>query len=64
MTVQKNQSYRIQRIISIVIILLGLVLLAFMVIVEDEPGALPLLLIIIGTAWLLFIQKKIRKQDK
>ncbi len=61
MPVQKNQSPKIQRVISIVIILLGLVLLAFMVIVEDEPGALPLFLIITGTAWLLFIQKKIRK---
>ncbi len=61
MPVQKNQSPKIQRVISIVIILLGLVLLAFMVIVEDEPGALPLFLIITGTTWLLFIQKKIRK---
>lgn len=34
--------------LSLLTILLGVVLLVYMVIVEDEPGALPVLLLLIG----------------
>lgn len=32
-------------------IIIGLLLLGFMIVVEDEPGAIPLILIIIGSVW-------------
>ncbi|WP_395085526.1 hypothetical protein [Gracilimonas sp.] len=41
-------------------IFIGLVLVTFMIVVEDEPGALPLALIVIGTGWYFFTQSKIR----
>lgn len=37
--------------LSWVVIGLGLLLLIYMVTVEDEPGALPLALIVGGTVW-------------
>jgi hypothetical protein len=33
----------------------------YMIKVEDEPGALPLFLIIIGTVWLIINQLQIKK---
>lgn len=42
-----------QRIPGIALVL-GLILLIYMVTVEDEPGALPLLLIVSGVAGLLW----------
>jgi hypothetical protein len=32
-----------------------------MIKVEDEPGALPLLLIITGIIWFIVIQRKVKK---
>lgn len=37
--------------IPLTIILFGLVLMTYMIIVEDEPGALPLVLILSGITW-------------
>jgi hypothetical protein len=48
-----GQKLRWHKILSVVTILLGTILLIYMIKVEDEPGALPLLLIIIGTLWLI-----------
>jgi hypothetical protein len=38
-------------LISLIIVFLGLVLLIYMISVESEPGAIPLLLIVGGTGW-------------
>jgi hypothetical protein len=43
---------------SLLIILLGLALMTYMIIVEDEPGALPLALIIGGAIWFGLIRYK------
>ncbi len=50
-----------QRFLAFLILLFGTLLLIYMIKVEDEPGALPLLLIIIGFLWLFFIQYRIKK---
>jgi hypothetical protein len=42
---------------------LGIVLLILMIVVEDEPGAVPLLLIGIGSVWFGINKYKSRKQD-
>ncbi len=47
------------RLLSIILLLLGAALLAFMVTVEGEPGAIPLFLCLTGILSFLFIQKKI-----
>jgi|GEM_PF-5265458 len=46
------------RILSGVTLTTGLLLLAYMVLVEDEPGALPLALILAGSAWLYHSLKR------
>ena len=53
---ESNRKLLLYRTFSILTILLGLILMLYMIVVEDEPGALPLLLIIIGTAWFSIIQ--------
>jgi len=58
-----NKRLKYREIFFISTILLGTVLLIYMVVVEDEPGTLPLLLIIIGIVGLIInrLNKNIRK---
>ncbi|AKP50564.1 hypothetical protein CA2015_1115 [Cyclobacterium amurskyense] len=49
--------------LSLLTIFLGILLLILMITVEDEPGAIPLLLIIIGTVWYFINKSKIKKQS-
>lgn len=51
------------KFISLIIIGTGLVLVAFMVVTEDEPGALPLLLVAAGTGWYFITRSRIRKHQ-
>lgn len=50
----------VQKRLSVLVSVVGLILLIFMITVEDEPGALPLLLIIIGASWYMIIRSKLR----
>lgn len=50
---QADLENRVQKLLAGVILVVGLILLAFMVVVEDEPGALPLLLVLVGGGWIL-----------
>lgn len=47
------QKQKIYKFISFLTMLLGFLLMIYMIKVEDEPGALPLLLIIIGAVGLI-----------
>ncbi|PIQ60169.1 MAG: hypothetical protein COV99_12035 [Bacteroidetes bacterium CG12_big_fil_rev_8_21_14_0_65_60_17] len=44
------------------ILAVGLLLLAFMIVVEDEPGALPLAMVLLGSTWLFLLLRKQRKK--
>jgi len=44
-------AIRVQKTAALLLAVLGMGLLAFMIVVEDEPGALPLALIVAGAAW-------------
>ncbi len=44
--------------------IIGVALLIFMIVVEDEPGAIPLLLIAAGTGWYLISRYRIRTQQE
>lgn len=57
-----SRTQKINRILSTLTIFLGSILLIYMIKVEDEPGALPLFLIIIGTIWFFINRYQIRKQ--
>lgn len=50
-----------QTILSSVVLAVGFMLLVFMIITEDEPGAIPLLLILTGTIW--FFITHLRKRS-
>ena len=45
-----NQK-KTNKLLPLLTIIIGLLLLGFMIVVEDEPGAIPLILIIIGSVW-------------
>jgi len=51
-----------QPISAIVIIVMGLLVLIYGVIVEDEPTAVALLLIILGTGWYFIRRAQLRSQ--
>jgi len=57
-----SQKLKINRALASLTVLLGIVLIVYMIRVEDEFGALPLLLIITGTIWLLTVQYRIKRQ--
>ena len=59
---KKNQILKIYTALSILILLFGVISLVYMIKVEDEPGALSLFLIILGTLSLIVNQVKIKKQ--
>jgi len=50
-------------IISFSIFLLGAILLIYMIKVEDEPGALPLVLIITGIIFLIINWLKLKRNN-
>jgi len=54
----RGHTRRMQTWLAAVTLAVGLMLLAFMVVVEDEPGALPLLLVLVGGGWLSLIKRK------
>lgn len=54
---------RVQRTLSLVTIGIGVVLLIYMIRVESEPGLLPLLLVVLGTAWYFITRSRARSHD-
>lgn len=57
-----SQNLKIYRILSLFILIVGSILLIYMIKVEGEPGALPLLLVFIGIGWLIKNEVQIKKQ--
>lgn len=56
------KKLKMHKLISILMIVIGIALMTFMVIVEDEPGAIPILLIVTGTGWYFVTRSKLRSQ--
>lgn len=61
MGANKTKPLFSQKVIASLIIILGVLLLFFMVLVEDEPGAIPLFLILAGSGWYLWLHRRVRK---
>lgn len=59
----KTTNYKTQKLLSMLMILVGALLLTFMIVVEDEPGAVPLVLLVAGTVWLFSIRSKIKSKN-
>lgn len=62
MNKETQQNSSVQRTLSIVLITVGLVLMIFMITVEDEPGAIPLFMILSGIVW--FFKTRLRNKIK
>ena len=58
-----SQTLKISQIIAFILLFLGIGLLVFMITVEDEPGALPLILILLNTIWLFVLRYKSKKNS-
>ena len=43
---------------------LGVIFLIYMILVEDEPGAIPLIMIFIGLGWYFISRSRIKSQKK
>lgn len=63
-TFPPNNTPVIQRILALTTVLLGIALMVYMIAVEGEPGALPLLLAIGGALWYLSLRKRIQPTSK
>lgn len=59
-----NRKLKWGKLLPVLSISLGIILMIYMIKVEDEPGALPLLLIIIGAIWLIINQYQAKKQTQ
>lgn len=57
-----HKKLKVQSLLSVLITVIGIVLLTFMIIVESEPGAIPLLLIALGTGCYFITRFRIRSQ--
>jgi hypothetical protein len=55
-------STRLQLWLSAALAAIGAALVAMMVVVESEPGALPLALLVIGVGWHLVARRRLRAQ--
>lgn len=55
-----SEKLRVHAILSALILAVGLVLLVYMIVVESEPGALPLLLVVVGLGWQIATRVRMR----
>jgi hypothetical protein len=61
---EASRRLKIHGLLSVATFVVGVVLLVYMIVVEDEPGALPLLLVAIGIGWFVVTRLRIRSQHK
>lgn len=57
------KKLKLHKLISILVIAIGCLLMMYMIFAEDEPGAIPLLLIGVGSGWYFFTRFNIRSQQ-
>lgn len=59
-----SKKLKMNRILSIIVLIFGLVLLTYMIVIESEPGALPLFMLITGAIWFAINQMNIKKYHR
>lgn len=64
MPMKAIKKLKLQKIISIIIFVIGAMLMIYMIIVESEPGAIPLLLIVVGTGWYFISRSRTKPHDE
>lgn len=61
---EKPAKLRIYTSLAVLTIIIGFALLIMMIVVEDEPGALPLFLILLGSGSYLLARRSARSAHK
>jgi hypothetical protein len=61
---QTSNKLRTHTLLATLTLVIGLMLMIYMVNVESEPGAIPLLLIACGIGWHLITRARIRSLHK
>jgi hypothetical protein len=64
MKTNHNKTDKTGNRVALVILITGLMLLAYMVVVESEPGALPLLMILLGGGWYGYLWIRHRQNER
>lgn len=58
------EKLKIQSLLSRLTMAVGVILLIFKIYADSEPGAIPLLLIIVSTGWYAIMRVKLQSQAK
>jgi hypothetical protein len=59
-----TENITMQKKLSLATMGLGLALLVYMITVEDEPGALPLAMIVLGSVWHFVARARLRSRGE
>ena len=59
---EENKKAAVRSFIPLAILMLGIALLVFCIVVEDEPGGVSLLLIVIGAVW--YVIQRVQRSRK
>jgi hypothetical protein len=58
------EKLKVQKTLSALTVAVGLVLMSGKVYVDSEPGAIPLLLVVLGTGWYLLARFRARSHRR
>ena len=58
------EKLRVHKVLSVLTLGIGLVLMIGMMYWESEPGAIPLLLVLLGTGWYFITRARVRSHRK
>jgi membrane-bound ClpP family serine protease len=64
MNTEKSSRLLVQKMLASILLVLAILLLAFTIYTESEPGALPLLLLLIGSSWYLITRYRLHRLKK
>jgi hypothetical protein len=56
------EKLKVHTLLSVLVVAVGAGLMAYMITVESEPGAIPLLLVVIGSGWYLVTRGRVRSR--
>ena len=59
-----SKKLRVHTILSALTLAMGAALMAYMIVVESEPGLLPLVLVIAGAGWCAVTRVRVRSHRK
>ncbi len=55
------EKLKVQKILAVLAVAAGLVLMAGKIYADSEPGAIPMLLVVLGTGWYLVARVRARR---